>query len=67
MDHSKSSDTIVTYPVQTITLDEAMANETTLDFLKMDTEGAECSILEGADSLFEKSPNMKIIMEWKML
>jgi hypothetical protein len=43
-----------------------MQNETSLDFLKMDAEGSECNILLGARKMMEKSPKMKIIMEWNL-
>lgn len=44
-----------------------MVNETSsLDFLKMDAEGSECNILAGANGVIDRSPNMKIIMEWNL-
>lgn len=67
MDFSKSDDTIVHYPVTTITIDDAMANVTGgLDFLKMDAEGSECNILAGSNGVLDRSPNIKIIMEWNL-
>ena len=30
----------------------------------MDTEGNECNILDGAYSVIDRSPKMKIMMEW---
>jgi FkbM family methyltransferase len=57
---------LITYPVKTITLDDALVNETSIDFLKMDAEGSECNILLGARDILKRSPNMKIIMEWNL-
>ena len=58
----------ITVSVKTITLDTAIDNKEhgTVDFLKMDVEGAECSILHGAPSILSKSKNLSIIMEWNI-
>lgn len=58
----------ITVSVKTITLDTAIPNAEhgSVDFLKMDVEGAECSILHGASSILSKSKNMSIIMEWNV-
>ena len=59
--------TITNYPVTTITIDDALAKETgSLDFLKMDAEGSECNILAGSNAVLDRSPNIKIIMEWNV-
>ena len=51
----------------TVTIDDALAEETgSIDFLKMDVEGSECNILEGAKGVMARSPQMKIIMEWNL-
>ena len=45
----------------------AKVNDTSsLDFLKMDAEGSECNILAGSNGVMDRSPNMKIIMEWNL-
>jgi len=53
--------------VSTITLDKAIKDHSSIDFLKMDVEGAECNILKGASSILENSPNLSIIMEWNSM
>jgi hypothetical protein len=52
--------------VETVTLDDGLPNDLVADFLKMDVEGAECHILDGAHDLIARSPDIKIIMEWNV-
>ncbi len=49
--------------VQTIALDDVLADFTQLDWIKIDVEGAEIEVLNGARQLIEKF-NPKIIVEW---
>lgn len=48
---------------QTVRLDDILT-DVKIDVLKMDTEGYESKILEGASSLIRNNPQMIIIMEW---
>jgi len=45
-------------------LDEDLADIPAIDVLRMDIEGSECLAIKGAKKLIERSPNLKIIMEW---
>ena len=47
------------------TLDIALKGQK-VDVLKMDVEGAECTILDGAQSMLASSENLSIIMEWNV-
>ncbi len=49
--------------VSTTTLDDDLADIGRLDWIKIDTEGAEIEILKGARKLIEKF-NPKILVEW---
>ena len=44
--------------METVSLDDALRNESDINFLKMDAEGSECFIIEGAHDLIERSPNI---------
>lgn len=50
-------------PIEDITLDSIFANEK-IDLLKIDAEGAEPFIIEGADKMLKNNPNIILIMEW---
>jgi FkbM family methyltransferase len=52
--------------VETVTLDDGLPSDLVADFLKMDVEGAECHILNGARDLIDRSHDIKIIMEWNV-
>jgi len=45
-------------------LDELVGEEVIVDLLKIDVEGHEWAVLQGARNLLERSPSIKIIMEW---
>ena len=49
--------------VSTVTLDDDLNDLTRLDWIKIDTEGAEIEILKGARQLIEKF-NPRILVEW---
>jgi FkbM family methyltransferase len=57
---------VSTVYVDTVTLDSAIANHGSIDVLKMDIEGAECSALLGARSILEQSTNLSIMIEWNI-
>lgn len=52
--------------VKTIPLDEYFKKDQHIDFLKVDVEGAEFSVLEGARNTIDNNPGMKILMEWSV-
>jgi FkbM family methyltransferase len=60
-----NSDNCEPIQVDAVTLDSYFAGyERDIDFIKMDAEGAEACILQGADSVLRKNPNVKIITEF---
>lgn len=50
-------------PIRVKKLDDMIPDQK-IDLLKMDAEGAEYWILEGAQTLLKKNPHMMIMMEW---
>ena len=52
--------------VKTVTLDTIIPNNLTINFIKMDVEGAECHILHGAQETIKRSTDIKAIMEWNV-
>jgi FkbM family methyltransferase len=59
------SDNCEPVQVEAVTLDSYFAGyDGSIDFIKMDAEGSEASILKGADSVLRKSPHVKIITEF---
>lgn len=61
-DEADSPLEITEVEVQTTTLDAALG-ATRVDFLKIDAEGAEASVLDGAKQVFEASPEMILMIE----
>ena len=60
-----NSDNCEPIQVDAVTLDRYFAGyERGIDFIKIDAEGAEARILQGADSVLRKNPHMKIITEF---
>jgi FkbM family methyltransferase len=57
-------DIVRTEIVKTITLDSYFANDTKIDLIKIDAEGAEPFIFKGAARVLKNNPNLKIIMEF---
>lgn len=58
---------IGTIKVDATTLDEFFAIEgwpTPVSFIKMDAQGGEGHILDGAKNLLKRNPNLKMIIEW---
>lgn len=51
-------------PVETVTLDEALEEETHLDLVHMDVESAEGLVLEGMSEVLERNPGLTIIMKF---
>lgn len=49
--------------IESVKLDDLFPDDT-VDFLRMDAEGAEGLIIDGAWDLIERSPNLKICTEW---
>lgn len=50
--------------VNTITLDQDLKYLKNIDILRMDSEGSELAIINGAYNLISSSKDIKIIMEW---
>jgi FkbM family methyltransferase len=51
-------------PIQTTTLDEALASEPRVDIVKIDAEGAEPFILQGMPLLRKRNPGLRIFIEF---
>ncbi len=49
--------------VEAVSLDEALG-DARVDLLKIDTEGCEQRVLEGATGVIERNPGLRVIMEW---
>jgi|GEM_PF-2699265 hypothetical protein len=47
-----------------ITLDKFLGDELHVDFIKIDTEGAELAVIAGMQSVLDSNPDLKIHMEW---
>jgi FkbM family methyltransferase len=50
-------------PIEAVTLDSMFENEK-IDLLKIDAEGAEPWIIEGAEKMLKNNPNIILMMEW---
>jgi FkbM family methyltransferase len=50
--------------VSTVALDEALRDEARVDIVKIDAEGAEPFILRGMRGVIERSPGIRILMEF---
>ena len=50
--------------VQTVTLDDYRSAESGVDLLKIDAEGAELHVIQGARRLLERNPGIRMIMEF---
>lgn len=57
-------DEITTITVRAVTLDDYFADMSKVDFIKIDAEGAEPHILQGAKRIISQNPNIKIMMEF---
>ena len=51
------------YDVETVTLDDAIADWPRVDFIKVDAEGAEEAIWRGMQRTLQRSPDVTIVME----
>jgi hypothetical protein len=47
-------------------LDELLATVPRVDLLKIDVEGHERSVLQGAADIIKRSPGIRVIMEWSI-
>jgi len=65
-DEDKEINTGDVVKVSTISLDEYFPKDQRIDFLKIDVEGAELKVLEGASQIIENNPGIKILMEWSV-
>lgn len=50
--------------VPAVTLDAVLAGVPALDLLRMDAEGSEPQVLQGATALLTRSPGLRIVTEW---
>ena len=53
-----------TVDVKSVRLDDIIPSDVAVDILKIDVEGHELGVLEGARALIARSPAIKVIMEW---
>ena len=61
-DASLAEDRVV--EVQTVTLDEALGDDLTVDVIKMDAEGAEPFIVDGMTRTLEANPKLTMLVEF---
>jgi FkbM family methyltransferase len=59
-----TADAASTFQVSVSTLDSLVPEEMKIDIIKIDVEGHELSVLDGAHEVISRSPDIKIIMEW---
>ena len=57
-------DTTSSFQVPVETLDSLVPETTQVDIMKIDVEGHEASVFLGAQRVIERSPNIRIIIEW---
>lgn len=50
--------------VPAVRLDDTLPADLIVDFMKVDVEGHELSVLRGARGVIARSPNIRLIMEW---
>jgi FkbM family methyltransferase len=50
--------------VSLVKLDDALASRATVDVIKIDAEGAELEVVEGARALIERSPEIALVVEF---
>lgn len=63
-DSRKAKEQFSEVTIKLDSLDHVLVEEKELDFVKIDAEGAEVSVLKGMQSLIKRSPNIKILMEF---
>lgn len=56
---------ISTVKVPVVTLDEFLANEDHVNFVKIDTDGSEPFVIDGMSQLIKRSPNLKVLAEYQ--
>ena len=50
--------------VEAVRLDDAVPADVVVDLMKIDVEGHEYGVLSGARQIIERSPEIKVVMEW---
>ena len=60
----KCSSDPMCHSVDVTTLNEALSGVENVHVLRMDAEGSEILILQGAERLLESSPDLTVVMEW---
>lgn len=50
--------------IDVVALDDALPADIVVDLLKIDVEGHELAVLQGAEKLIRRSPTLAIVMEW---
>lgn len=53
-----------TINVRALRVDDYLSNVARVDFIKIDVKGAELSVLQGMNSLLDRSPRVEILMEY---
>jgi FkbM family methyltransferase len=51
-------------PITAVKLDDDLKDLSSVDLIRIDAEGSEINILQGAEQLLTRSPNVIIVMEW---
>lgn len=59
----RALDTVSTFEVDAVSLDDYFG-DTRIDFCKVDVEGAEVFVLEGARALMARNPRLQWLLEW---
>jgi FkbM family methyltransferase len=52
--------------VEVVRLDDVLPKDLAVDFLKIDVEGHELSVLRGAANVIARSPAIRIVIEWSI-
>lgn len=54
------------HDVQVVSLDDSLPKDLKVDWLKIDVEGHELGVLQGARGVIARSPDVRIVMEWSI-
>ncbi len=63
-DARKAKEQFTDVTIKMDSLDNILSEEKQIDFVKIDAEGAEVSVIKGMQELIKRSPNIKILMEF---
>ncbi len=54
------------HDVKVVSLDDSLPEDLKVDWLKIDVEGHELGVLQGARRVIARSPDVRIVMEWSV-